>query len=102
MASAQEARNRHAIAGFSLLERKIVAITGSSRGIGRAISLAAAAHGASLVLHYLGDEETEAEVQTLVDEVEEMGGKAISVKGDIADERTANEVRVALPPFGHS
>lgn len=39
---------------MSLLRNKVVAVTGSSQGIGRAIAIACANQGAKLVLHHLG------------------------------------------------
>jgi L-rhamnose 1-dehydrogenase len=79
---------------MSLLASPIVVITGSSRGIGRACALSFAKHGASgLVLHYLGDEATTLEVESLKKEVEQNKGvKAIAVAGDIGDASTSEKV----------
>ncbi|KAK3669297.1 Sugar dehydrogenase [Recurvomyces mirabilis] len=52
-----------------LLRHKVVAISGSSSGIGRATALACARQGASLVLHHLGDGQAEADIATLEDEL---------------------------------
>lgn len=74
------------IVGSNLLPGKVVAITGASRGIGRACALACAAHGAqSVVVHYLGDAETTAEAQSLQAELEKLGAKVALVAGDISD-----------------
>jgi L-rhamnose 1-dehydrogenase len=53
-----------------------------------------AKQGASgLILHYLGDDETEREVRSLKTEVEGYGASAIAVAGDIADLETTRKVR---------
>ncbi|KAI3493230.1 hypothetical protein L1887_42070 [Cichorium endivia] len=74
------------IAGSNLLPGKVVAITGASRGIGRACALACAAHGATgIVVHYFGDAQTTAEAESLQQELAELGAKAVLVAGDISD-----------------
>lgn len=80
---------------MSLLAGKVVCITGSSRGIGRACAVECAKHGAvGLILHYLGDAATEAEVLDLKAEIENQHrpAKAIVVPGDIANPDTATKV----------
>jgi L-rhamnose 1-dehydrogenase len=78
---------------MTLLASPIVVITGSSRGIGRACAVSFAKHGASgLVLHYLGDEATTVEVESLKKEIEASGVKAITVAGDIGDASTSAKV----------
>jgi len=74
------------IAGSNLLPGKVVAITGASRGIGRACALACAAHGAKgIIVHYFGDKETTAEAQTLAGELMQLGAQPVIVPGDISD-----------------
>ncbi|CBQ71811.1 related to Glucose 1-dehydrogenase [Sporisorium reilianum SRZ2] len=74
------------IAGSNLLPDKIVAITGASRGIGRACALACAAHGAKgIIVHYFGDAETAAEAHSLQAELARLGARAVLVSGDISD-----------------
>ncbi|KAF8202917.1 NAD-binding protein [Pholiota molesta] len=78
---------------MSLTPNKVVCITGASRGIGRACALEFAKQGASgLILHYLGDDETEREVRSLKTEVEGYGASAIAVAGDIADLETTRKI----------
>ncbi|KDQ63592.1 hypothetical protein JAAARDRAFT_53787 [Jaapia argillacea MUCL 33604] len=80
---------------MSLLPDKVVCITGSSRGIGRGCALAAVKHGATgLILHYLGDQETESEIQSLKLEIKALNSRAgiVSVPGDIADPSTSTKV----------
>lgn len=74
------------IAGSNLLPGKVVAITGASRGIGRACALACAAHGArGVIVHYFGDATTTTEAQSLQIELAQLGANAVLVAGDIAD-----------------
>lgn len=74
------------IAGSNLLPGKVVAITGASRGIGRACALACAAHGAkAIIVHYFGDDETTAEAHSLQIELSKLGADPVLVAGDIAD-----------------
>ncbi|KAN0100586.1 hypothetical protein V8E55_000570 [Tylopilus felleus] len=82
---------------MGLLAGKIVCITGSSRGIGRACALGSAKHGATgLLLHYLGDQESKAELLSLKEEIEVAPGVQ-SGPGDVADPETAQRVTL-LPP----
>ncbi len=61
---------------------KAALVTGGSRGIGRAISLALAARGAYVLVNYSSDE---AAAQKTVSEITASGGKAVAVKADVAD-----------------
>ncbi|CAL1695692.1 unnamed protein product [Somion occarium] len=89
---------------MALLSNKTVCITGSSRGIGRACAIECAKHGATgLVLHYLGDKETEAEIQTLKQEIESTysPAKVAIVPGDIGDSSTSSKiVDIGVKAFG--
>ncbi|OTN89522.1 3-oxoacyl-[acyl-carrier-protein] reductase [Enterococcus sp. 7E2_DIV0204] len=62
------------------LRGKNIFVTGSTRGIGKAVALAFAQEGANIVLN--GRSEISAE---LIAEVESLGVKCIGVSGDIAD-----------------
>ena len=81
---------------MNLLPEKIVCITGSSRGIGRATALECSKQGArGLILHYLGDDATTSEVLALKSEIENARKeycKVITVPGDIADPMTSKNV----------
>jgi enoyl-[acyl-carrier protein] reductase III len=59
---------------------KIALITGSSRGIGRALALTLAREGASIVVNY--KKSTDLAEQTCK-QVEQLGGKAIAVSADV-------------------
>ncbi|PWN54391.1 NAD(P)-binding protein [Violaceomyces palustris] len=90
---ATEARVKPGIVGQGLLPGKFVAITGASRGIGKACALACAAHGAKgILVHYLGDEETTREADSLAEELKQLGAEVALVPGDISDQRTGETI----------
>jgi len=60
---------------------KVAVVTGSSRGIGRAIALALAREGCALTIVYQNRRDQAEEV---VKSIEEMGGKAIAVRCDVS------------------
>lgn len=63
------------------LDGRVALVTGASRGIGRAIALALAAHGAHVAVNYHANERDAAAV---VDEIASHGGRALAVLGDVA------------------
>lgn len=63
-----------------LLDGKIALVTGASSGIGRAIALLFAEHGAALVL----TARREAQLQALAEQIRATGARAHVVAGDIA------------------
>ena len=64
---------------------KTVVVTGGSRGIGSAISLAFARSGASVVVNHLPTEPDTRGYELLSDQVKQSGAMCISVPGDITD-----------------
>jgi 3-oxoacyl-[acyl-carrier protein] reductase len=64
------------------LAEKIAVVTGSSRGVGRAVALGFAAEGANVVINYTSNEKAANEV---VDIIADRGRKAIAVKADVAN-----------------
>lgn len=82
---------------MALLDGKVAVVTGASSGIGRAIALMFAAHGAAVVLT--------ARRRVLLDEVaaaiQQNGGRAEVVAGDIARPETHERViAAAISKFG--
>lgn len=80
------------------LTGKVAIVTGAGRNIGRAIALALAHAGASVVVNVRSNK---AEADGVVREIETAGSKAISVIGDVADEKTGAALAdAALKRFG--
>lgn len=61
---------------------KVALITGSSRGIGRAISLRLAEEGARIVVNYRRNTE---QAQAVVAAIERLGSQALAVQADMSD-----------------
>ena len=79
------------------LINKVAIITGASSGIGRASALLLASKGASVVV----GARRELELQQLVQEIEQKGGRALWVAGDATHESFAQTmVDTALRHFG--
>lgn len=71
------------------LAGKIALITGSSRGIGRAVALAFAKEGATLIgVHYASN--TDAALATVRD-IEALGAKAVAIRGDLSRGKEATD-----------
>jgi citronellol/citronellal dehydrogenase len=87
----------------ALLGRTMM-MSGGSRGIGLAIGIAAARQGANVVLLAKTDEpdpRLPGTIHTAAAEIEEAGGQALAVVGDVRDEESvANAVARAVERFG--
>jgi 3-oxoacyl-[acyl-carrier protein] reductase len=70
------------MAGSNELTGKVAIVTGAGRNIGRAIALALAADGASIVVNARSNR---AEADAVAREIEAAGGKALVHIGDVAD-----------------
>ncbi|OCF32045.1 glucose 1-dehydrogenase [Kwoniella heveanensis BCC8398] len=79
---------------FGLLKGKVVAVTGCSTGIGRAIAIGAARNGANVILHHLGDS-TKKDIEGVQAECSKHGAKTVIVPGDIASAQTASDIVAA-------
>lgn len=73
--------------------KKILLITGGGRGIGAATALAAARHGWEVAINY---QSNHARADAIVDEIENLGGKAIAYPADIADQKAIVEMFAAI------
>ncbi|GHV35162.1 oxidoreductase [Bacteroidia bacterium] len=83
------------------LQNKVAVVTGGARDLGRAISIRLAKEGAKVVLNYYVASEDEKNAQETLSLINEFGGTAIAVKGDMT--RTAdveNLFREAQKAFG--
>ncbi len=69
------------------LSNKVALITGSSRGIGRAVALAFARNGAALIgVHYSSNVEA---AQATIREIEAIGAKAVGISADLRNGKEA-------------
>lgn len=64
------------------LDGKVAVVTGSSRGIGRAVALAFAKEHADIVVNYLKSRDKAEEV---VSEIEAVGRRAVAIKADVSN-----------------
>ena len=71
------------------LQGQVALVTGGSRGIGRAISLALAEDGACVGVNYRSGK---AEAEEVVQQIEAAGGRALAIEGDVADYASAAEI----------
>jgi 3-oxoacyl-[acyl-carrier protein] reductase len=79
------------------LEGRIALITGGGRGIGRATAVRLARDGAAVAINFKGNESAAREAKRLV---EDGGGRATLVQGDIAADGKAEEVVKEALAFG--
>jgi 3-oxoacyl-[acyl-carrier protein] reductase len=82
------------------LKGKVALVTGGGRDIGRAVSLALAASGASVAVNYLASED---KAQSVVKEIERGGGRAVAVKADVTSSSEVSAmVNAVAKAFGGS
>ncbi len=74
---------------MKLLENKVALVTGASRGIGEAIAVKFAEHGASIAFTYLSSEER---AKALEERLAAMGVKAKGYKSDAGDYKAAEQL----------
>jgi len=80
------------------LKARVAIITGSSRGIGKAIAQRFAADGAKVIVNYKNSAELG---QTVVDEIQNSGGEAIAVQADVSIRAQTDRLRdESLDAFG--
>ena len=68
------------------LEQKVALVTGSDSGIGRAIALAMAAEGATVVVNYAHNKDKGQEVY---DQITQQGGKSLLLQADVSQYQQA-------------
>ncbi len=77
---------------------KVALVTGSSRGIGRAIAVALARAGANVAVNYRSHE---AEAEAVAGEIRALGQRAVVVRADVSDSAEADRlVRVSEAELG--
>lgn len=64
------------------LDGKTIVVTGASRGIGRGIAETLGTHAGQVAVNYRS---SETEAEEVASTVEQSGGRAISVQGDVAN-----------------
>jgi len=80
------------------LEGKAAVVTGGGRGIGRAVCLAFAREGADVIVNYASKDQP---AQEVVRTIQEMGRKAVAVKGNVAIKADVERIILAaIENFG--
>ncbi|SES74249.1 3-oxoacyl-[acyl-carrier-protein] reductase [Oceanobacillus limi] len=81
-----------------MLNGKSALVTGASRGIGRSIALELARQGANVAVNYAG---SEAKAQAVVEEIEQLGVKAMKIQADVSNEDSVKEmIKSVVNEFG--
>lgn len=74
--------------GTGRLQGRVALITGASRGIGRAIATGFAREGATVAI----TSRTEADLRSLLDEVQRAGGTALAIPADLVENSAPEQV----------
>ena len=86
------------------LKNKVAIVTGSSRGIGKAMALGLAGAGASVVVAARSESERDLAPGTIyatASEIEELGGRALPIRCNVREEESINDmVRQTRENFG--
>ena len=69
--------------------KQVALVTGSSRGIGRAVALELAREGYAVCVNYLQHREA---AEALVSQLREMGCEAVAIQADVADSRAVDDM----------
>ena len=87
------------------LTDKVAIVTGSTRGIGKAIAIGFAKEEASVVIaarSEIANEKMPGTIYKTAEEIQALGGNALPIKCNVADEESVNDmVQKALERFGH-
>jgi len=80
---------------------KVALVTGSSRGIGRAVALAFARAGSNVVInHYRAEGSSKRKAEEVCREIEDLGSKALVVPADIGQKSAVREMIEAVFGWG--
>jgi 3-oxoacyl-[acyl-carrier protein] reductase len=81
-----------------MLNKKVAVVTGSGKGIGRAIVLQFIKYGAKVVINYRNSKE---QAEELIASIQDVNGDVIAVKADISKEEEAKGlIEAAVKHFG--
>ncbi len=81
-----------------MLEGKVALVTGASQGLGRALALAYAKGGASLVLN----SRSEGSIRPIAEEAENLGAEVLALAADVSEGADVERmVGAAVERFGH-
>lgn len=91
---------------YDLIPGKVALVTGSTRGLGRAIALRLARAGADIILHDVDEKQAStygeaAGPEEVIDEIERLGRRSTVVFGDLCHRSAADQIaEQALARFG--
>ncbi len=80
------------------LKNKVAIVTGSSRGIGKAIALAFAKEGAKIIINYV---KAKSEAENVVEQIKKISSEAIAIRCDVSKEdEVKNLIAKSIEKFG--